>query len=87
MHRDDRHAGICEEQCLDAGHMLARSLQHVATAADYTIGDLMTGGPYSKVRYMPGNRSIFTDTAIFNTYAALAMYRLIPAFDVSGGRS
>jgi predicted porin len=36
---------------------------------------------------LPGSRSIFRDTAVFNTYAALATYRFTPAFDVAGAFS
>ncbi|MDE1182692.1 porin [Paraburkholderia sp.] len=72
---------------LNTGYVSAKSVQHIAAAADYTVGDLMVGLTYSNVQYAPGNHSIFRDTAVFNTYAALATYRFTPGFDVAAGYS
>jgi predicted porin len=54
-------------------------------AGNYAIGNLTLGASYSNVEYLPGGKSIFADTAVFNTWAALAFYRFTPAFDVGGG--
>jgi predicted porin len=72
---------------VNQGYVTARSVQHIAAAGDYTIGSLMLGLMYSNVRYLPGSKSLFTDTAVFNTYGALATYRFTPAFDVAGAFS
>ncbi|HVW53665.1 MAG TPA: porin [Trinickia sp.] len=72
---------------VNAGYVSARSIQHAAIAGNYTIGDLTLGLNYANVRYAPGNRSLFRDTAMFNTYSALAAYRFTPAFAVAAGYS
>ncbi|MGF6724719.1 putative porin [Paraburkholderia sp. GAS41] len=72
---------------LNTGYVSAKSVQHIAAAADYIVGNLMMALTYSNVQYVAGGRSIFRDTAIFNTYAALATYRFTPAFDIGGGFS
>ncbi|HEV3425780.1 MAG TPA: porin [Paraburkholderia sp.] len=84
---DTASTGSFGTSSINAGYVSARALQHVAAAADYTIGSLMMGLTYSNVEYLPGSRSIFRDTAVFNTYAALATYRFTPAFDVAGAFS
>lgn len=70
---------------LNTGYVSARAVQHVAVAANYTIGNLMLGASYSNVEYLAGGKSLFGTTAVFNTWAALATYRFSPAFDVGGG--
>ncbi|MBB3001123.1 porin [Paraburkholderia tropica] len=70
---------------LNTGYVSARAVQHIAVAGNYAIGNLTLGASYSNVEYLPGGKSIFADTAVFNTWAALAVYRFTPAFDVGGG--
>ncbi|WP_321968997.1 porin [Paraburkholderia tropica] len=72
---------------LNSGYLSARTVQHVAALATYTIGNLLLGVNYSNVLYRPGGHSLFTDTAIFNTYGALASYHISTPFEVSGGYS
>lgn len=72
---------------VNAGYVSARSIQHAAIAGNYAIGDLTLGLNYSNVRYAPGKQSLFRDTAMFNTYSALAVYRFTPAFSLGGGYS
>ncbi|PXW22282.1 putative porin [Paraburkholderia caballeronis] len=72
---------------LNAGYVSARSVRHAAAAGTYTFGKLMVGLNYTNVRYLPGDHSIFSDTAVFNTYGAIATYRFTPAIDVAGGFS
>src|SRR5258708_14239 len=84
---DPASTGSFGTSSLNAGYVSARSIQHVAVAGDYTIGNLMVGLNYSNVEYLPGSHSIFTDTAVFNTYAALAVYRFTPTIDVAGAFS
>jgi predicted porin len=72
---------------VNAGYVSARSIQHFAVAGNYTIGDLVLGLNYSNVRYAPGGRSLFKDTAIFNTYSGLASYNFTPAFSLGAGYS
>ncbi|MGT0196884.1 porin [Burkholderia pyrrocinia] len=69
---------------LNQGYLTAKAVEQVAAAGNYTLGDLTMGINYSNVKYLPGNGSAFTDTAVFNTYGALAAYRFTPAFSVAG---
>ncbi|RFU44050.1 porin [Paraburkholderia sp. DHOC27] len=84
---DPASTGSFINSAINTGYVSAKALQHIAGAADYTIGNLMMGLTYTNVQYIAGGRSIFRDTAIFNTYAALATYRFTPAFDVGGAFS
>ena len=69
------------------GYLTAKAVEQVAAAGNYTLGNLTMGLNYSNVKYLPGNGSAFTDTAVFNTYGALAAYRFTPAFSVAGAFS
>nr|WP_245753461.1 porin [Paraburkholderia sartisoli] len=84
---DPASTGSFGTSSLNTGYASARTIQHIAAAADYTIGNLMMGVTYTNVEYVSGSHSIFRDTAVFNTYAALATYRFTPAFDVAGAFS
>ncbi|WP_118180310.1 porin [Paraburkholderia phosphatilytica] len=81
---DPNATGSFGTSSLNTGYASAGSLQHIAAAGDYTIGNLMLGLSYSNVQYARGAHSLFTDTAIFNTFGAIAVYRFTPAFDVAG---
>jgi predicted porin len=72
---------------LNSGYLSARAVQHVAALANYSIGNLLLGVNYSNVVYRPGGHSLFTDTAVFNTYGVLASYRINTPLEVSGGYS
>ncbi|MBN3727487.1 porin [Burkholderia sp. Ac-20379] len=72
---------------LNQGYLTARAVQHVAASGNYKFGNLLLGLNYSNVKYLPGAQSAFTDTAIFNTYGAIAVYRFTPVFSVGGGYS
>jgi predicted porin len=82
---DPASTGSFGTSALNAGYVSARALQHVALAGNYTLGNLMLGVSWSNVEYLSGGHARFADTAVFNTYAALATYRFSPAFDVGGG--
>jgi len=82
---DPASTGSFGASSLNAGYVSANAVQHIAVAGNYTIGSLLLGASYSNVQYIAGGRSIFRDTAVFNTWAALAVYRFTPAFDVGGG--
>ncbi|KMZ13341.1 Outer membrane protein (porin) [Candidatus Burkholderia humilis] len=69
---------------LNQGYLSARSVRHVAAAGNYAFGGATLGLNYSNVRYLPGGASLFANTAVFNTYGALAVYRFTPAFDLAG---
>ncbi|CAG4894126.1 porin [Paraburkholderia gardini] len=84
---DPASTGSFGTSSLNTGYASAKTIQHIAAAANYTIGNLMMGVTYTNVEYVSGNHSIFRDTAVFNTYAALATYRFTPAFDVAGAFS
>ncbi|WP_414719294.1 porin [Trinickia sp.] len=70
---------------LNTGYVSAKTIQHVAAAGNYTLGNLVLGLSYSNVEYRSGAQSLFGSTAVFNTYAALASYRFTPTFDVGAG--
>ncbi|WP_321915525.1 porin [Paraburkholderia sp. J11-2] len=82
---DSSSTGSFGKSSLNTGYVSASAVQHIAAAGNYTIGNLIVGASYSNVQYIAGGKSIFHDTAIFNTWAALAVYRFTPAFDVGGG--
>ncbi|WP_213762683.1 porin [Caballeronia sp. dw_19] len=84
---DPASTGSFGTSSLNAGYVSAKAVQHVAAAASYTIGDLMMGVTYTNVEYVAASQSIFRDTAVFNTYAAVAAYRFTPAIDVAGAYS
>jgi predicted porin len=77
--------GSFSTSALTKGYVSARALQYVAAAGNYSIGPLLLGASYSNVQFVAGGSSLFADTAIFNTWAALAVYRFSPAFDLGGG--
>jgi predicted porin len=81
---DPASTGSFGASALNAGYVTARSVRHAAVAGNYTLGNVILGLNYTNVRYLPGAESLFTDTAVFNTYAALAVYRFTPSFDVAG---
>lgn len=70
---------------LNQGYISARAVQHIAAAGNYALGNLTLGLNYSNVQYLAGGSSLFRNTAIFNSYGALADYRFTPAFDIAGG--
>ncbi|WP_144113223.1 porin [Paraburkholderia sp. BCC1886] len=82
---DPASTGSFGTSALNTGYVSAKAIQHIAAAGNYNFGNLMVGASYSNVQYIAGNQSIFRNTAVFNTYAALATYRFTTAFDVAGG--
>ncbi len=72
---------------LNQGYLTARAVRQIAASGNYTIGNLILGLNYSNVEYLPGAQAAFTDTAIFNTWGAIATYRFTPSFTVGGGYS
>ncbi|MDE1179805.1 porin [Paraburkholderia sp.] len=72
---------------VNAGYTSARAVQHVAAVGVYRIGAVELGLNYSNVKYLPGGESLFTDTAVFNTYGALARYTFDSNVDVAAGYS
>jgi predicted porin len=72
---------------VNIGYLSARAVQNIAAAADYTLGNFVFGVNYSNVQYLSGSHSVFTDTAIFNTYGAFLRYSFNGAFDVAGAYS
>jgi predicted porin len=84
---DPASTGSVGTSALNTGYISAKSIQHVAAAANYTVGNLMLGVTYTNVEYSASAQSLFRDTAVFNTYAAVGAYRFTPAFDVAGAYS
>ncbi|TKC82944.1 porin [Trinickia terrae] len=69
---------------VNQGYQSARALQNVAAAGNYTLGNLTLGLNYTNVEYLAGGKSLFANTAVFNTYGAIAAYRFTPALDIAG---
>ncbi|MCY0389455.1 porin [Robbsia sp. Bb-Pol-6] len=69
------------------GYVSARAVQQFSVAATYAIGPWLAGVDYSHVAFLPGAKSVFTDTASFNIYSAVARYAFSKALDVTGGLS
>lgn len=69
---------------VDLGYMSARSMQQISVAATYTVGPWLGSLNYTNVQFAPGAHSLFTDEAVFNSYAALLQYRFNPVVDMSG---
>ncbi|CAB3787348.1 porin [Paraburkholderia fynbosensis] len=69
------------------GYATARSAQLFAAAARYSLQDLMVGINYSNVQYTPGNGSLFTSKAVFNTYGVISTYRVTSSVTVGAGYS
>lgn len=84
---DSSSSGAFGVSVVNQGYVTARSMRDVALAANYDLGSVLVGLTYSNVRYLPGARSLFTDTAAFNTYGALARWRVVPAVDLAAGFS
>ena len=64
---DTASTGSFGKSSLNTGYVSARAVQHIAAAGNYTLGSLTLGASYSNVQYIAGGKSIFHDTAIFNT--------------------
>ncbi|WP_409932365.1 porin [Paraburkholderia sp. BCC1886] len=84
---DSTSTGGFGVSAVNRGYVSARSVRDVALAANYAFGAVLAGLSYSNVRYLPGARSLFTDTAAFNTYGAFARWSLTPAVDIAAGYS
>ncbi|WP_321880457.1 porin [Paraburkholderia bannensis] len=82
---DPGASGSFATSALNAGYLSARAVQNAAIAGTWVSGDLTLGLTYTNVEYLSGGYSAFRDTAVFNTYAAHAVYRFTPAFDVAAG--
>nr|WP_233217261.1 porin [Trinickia dabaoshanensis] len=82
---DPASTGSFGVSALNAGYVSAKAIQHVAAAGNYTLGNLTLGLSYSNVEYRSGAHSLFGSTAVFNTYAALGVYRFTPQFDAGAG--
>jgi predicted porin len=84
---DPNATGSFATSAVNQGFASARAAQNVAVAGNYTLDNWTLGLNYTNVEYLPGGGSLFTDTAVFNTYGAIAAYRFTPAFDVAGAFS
>jgi predicted porin len=72
---------------INSGYASADNAKLLATAARYTFGKQMVGLNYANIRYAPGPASLFTNTAVFNSYGVISNYAFTPAFVVAGGYS
>jgi predicted porin len=84
---DSSSSGSFGESVVNEGYYTARSMRDIAVAGNYDLGSVRVGLMYSNVRYLPGARSLFADTASFNTYGAFVRWQAIPDFDLAAGFS
>lgn len=72
---------------INNGYVSADSVQYMAAAVRYTVGELVLGVHTSNVTYRPGSSSLFGDTARFGTVGLIASYPLSPAVFFGAGYS
>jgi predicted porin len=73
---------------LTNGYQTAQAQQRFALAGMYTFSSSWdVSVTYSNVQYIPGIRSAFTDTAIFNTGGIVIHWKAIQALDLTAGYS
>lgn len=73
---------------LTNGYQTAQAQQRFAIAGLYTFSSAWDVAiTYSNVQYIPGIRSAFSDTAIFNTGGIVLHWKPITAFDLAAGYS
>nr|WP_324291648.1 porin [Cupriavidus sp. D39] len=84
---DPNASGSYGSSSVTTGFVSAHDVQHVGAAATYKLGRALLGLTYTNVRFKPGNNSLFTDTAVFNTYGAIAHFDIAPQFDAAIGYS
>ncbi|WP_416052663.1 porin [Cupriavidus basilensis] len=84
---DPNASGSYGSSSVTTGFVSAHDVQHVGAAATYKLGLALLGLNYTNVRFKPGNSSLFTDTAVFNTYGAIAHFDIAPQFDAAVGYS
>lgn len=71
---DATSAGSFSKSAVNAGYLSARDVQYVASGLRYEFGRFSVGGTLSNVQYRPNERSLFHDTATFNTASLLASW-------------
>lgn len=84
---DPNASGSFAVSAVNRGYASARAVQNVAAAGDYTLGDFTFGLNYTNVQYLAGGSAAFANTAVFNTWGALAAWRATPVFDLAGAFS
>ena len=72
---------------VNLGYLSAKSVQYIAAAARYTMGNVKVALNYSNAQYRPGTESLFSQTAMFNTYGMYSSWLVTPTFYVVGGYS
>lgn len=80
-------SGSFSTSAINNGYTSSDNVQMVAAAARYTINDWMFGANYSNVQFKPGNGSLFSDTAKFDTLGLISTYQLTPAIALAAGYS
>ncbi|MBN3853448.1 porin [Paraburkholderia sp. Ac-20340] len=84
---DSSSSGSFNDSVVNQGYLTARSMRNAALAGNYDFGSVRLGLMYSNVRYLPGSRSLFADTATFDTYGTYARWQIEPAVDLAAGVS
>jgi predicted porin len=84
---DPNASGSFAVSAVNRGYASARAVQNIAAAGNYTLGDFTFGLNYTNVQYLAGGSAAFANTAVFNTYGALAAWRATPEFDLAGAFS
>jgi predicted porin len=84
---DPNASGSFAVSAVNRGYASARAAQNIAAAGNYTLGNFTLGLNYTNVQYLAGGTAAFANTAVFNTYGALAAWRATPTFDMAGAFS
>ncbi|MEM5325858.1 porin [Paraburkholderia sp. JHI2823] len=84
---DPNASGSFAVSAVNRGYASARAVQNIAAAGNYTLGDFTFGLNYTNVQYLAGGTAAFANTAVFNTYGALAAWRATPEFDLAAAFS
>ncbi|WP_156516816.1 hypothetical protein [Paraburkholderia caribensis] len=73
---------------INIGYQTAATQQRVAVTGGYELtSTLGVSASYANVQYIPGNKSTFTSTAIFNVAGAVVHWTPVPAWQFAAGYS
>jgi predicted porin len=72
---------------VNIGYVSAKSVQYLGAAARYGIGNLKVALNFSNAQYRPGTGSLFSETAMFNTYGVYSSWLVTPTLYLVGGYS
>ena len=80
-------SGSFSTSAINNGYVSSDNVQMIAGALRYTIDKWMVGANYANAQYKPGNGSLFTQKATFQTLGLITTYQLTPQVALAGGYS